>query len=101
MSMTNRRCPIHNFRHSLLATPFEDVGMAERVIWLMIRVRRSISRPGARAVVTAAPAHAVLRHVDWVRGHDGCRAIDLHIALAAQSALSHSPLSARDRFGDQ
>jgi hypothetical protein len=50
--------------------------MAERVIWLMIRVRWSISRPGARAVVTGAPAHAVLRHVDWVRGRDGDEVLD-------------------------
>src|SRR5258707_15808489 len=50
--------------------------MAERVIWLMIRVRWSISRPGARAFVTGAPAHAVLRHVDWVRGHDGDEVLD-------------------------
>jgi hypothetical protein len=47
--------------------------MAERVIWLMIRVRWSISRPGARAVVTGAPAHAVLRHVDGFEDTTGTR----------------------------
>jgi hypothetical protein len=44
---------IPNIRHSFVATPFEDVEMAERVSWLLIRVRRSERR--ARGSPPAAP----------------------------------------------
>ena len=44
---------IQNFRHTFVGSPFEDVGMAERVSWLLIRVRRSERR--ARGSPPAAP----------------------------------------------
>ena len=43
---------IENFRHSFVATPFEDVGMAERVSWLMIRVRVAASCNSSMSVIT-------------------------------------------------
>jgi len=71
---------IEDFRHSFVATPFEDVGMAERVSWLMIRVRRSepASPRLAASCATTCSSRGVVQLVDErdhpnaaARRHDG------------------------------